>query len=180
MLSIYEKDVLDGLKGLSKGKDKVISSLPKVKIVSPEADGDSSYLDSFLDRVNSIDSRNVKLASGLVASGGVGFLAWKHWDKICSGTNDLIAKFSKNFSKGETLDTDEQRKKVEFESQNSEVPQEDKDASAANTTPQRPATPYRDANDLQKRKQDQEVSQGGPGITTANGQEYSYWPNIFG
>ena len=66
MLSIYEKDVLDGLKGLSKGKDKMISSLPKVKIVPPESDGDSSYLDSFLDRVNSIDSRNVKLMHQLL------------------------------------------------------------------------------------------------------------------
>ena len=175
MLSIYEKDVLDGLKGLSKGKDKVISSLPKVKIVPPESDGDSSYLDSFLDRVNSIDSRNVKLASALVAAGGVGFLAWRHWDKICSGTNDLIAKFSKNSSKAATLDTDES------ESQGSKVTQEDSNASTPHAiTLQRPATPYRDANSLQKQQQEQGSSQERPGITTANGQEYSYWPNIFG
>jgi hypothetical protein len=175
---LNEKDIVEGFRSLSLGKHSVaMPSLPKVKIVHADPEPDPSYMDNFLDRVNSIDSRNVKLAGAVIAVGATGYYSWKYWDVI-KKAGGLISKSSKDAS----AEKDDKKGAKDGEEAVQVSGQAVDNSSSANIEPaSRPATPYRDADELQKQKQQQQqASQDNPGITTANGQEYSYWPNIFG
>ncbi len=170
---LEKEDILEGFRSLSLGKHAVaLPSLPKVQIVHADPEPDSSYIDRFLDKVKSIDSRNIKLAGAVIAVGAAGYYSWKYWDVI-KKAGGLISKSSKDASakkdvKDDTADG-KGDKKVDKAA--------DSSTSANIASASRPATPYRDADELQKQKQ--QVSQDYPEVTTTNGQGYS-WINIFG
>ena len=177
---LEKEDILEGFRSLSLGKHSVaMPSLPKVKIVHADPEPDPSYMDNFLDRVNSIDSRNVKLAGAVIAVGATGYYSWKYWDVI-KKAGGLISKSSKDVGAKEDDKKDDKKGAKDGEKTVQGSGQAVDNSSSANiASASRPATPYRDADELQKQQQ-QQASQDNPGITTANGQEYSFWPNIFG